>query len=93
MLIWPAAAGVAAQGRDDAAASGLAAAEKVVAYLSLQRNPRDVTIAALGEATNSVTAVIYKFDDPVLMAPIRATIAPYRFAITEPRRPAPEWSP
>jgi phosphatidylserine/phosphatidylglycerophosphate/cardiolipin synthase-like enzyme len=33
-----------------------------------------VTIAALGEATNSVTAVIYKFDDPVLMAPIRTTI-------------------
>ena len=67
MLIWPAAAGIAARGGDDAA-------ENVVAYLSLQRNPRDVTIAALGEATNSVTAVIYKFDDPVLMAPIRATI-------------------
>ena len=74
VLIWPTAAGIAARGGNDAAASGLAAAENVVAYLSLQRNPRDVTIAALGEATNSVTAVIYKFDDPVLMAPIRATI-------------------
>jgi len=74
VLIWPAAAGIAAPGGNDAAASDLAATENVVAYLSLQRNPRDVTIAALGEATSSVTAVIYKFDDPVLMAPIRATI-------------------
>ena len=74
MLIWPAAAGIAARGGGDATASGFAAAENVVAYLSLEHSPRDVTIAALGEATNSVTAVIYKFDDPVLMAPIRATI-------------------
>jgi len=72
--IWQAAAGIAAPGGDGATASDLAATANVVAYLSLQHNPRDVTIAALGEATNSVTAVIYKFDDPVLMAPIRATI-------------------
>ena len=64
----------AVAGDNLAAGYSATATETAAAYLSLQRNPRDVTIAALAEATTSVAAVIYKFDDPAMVAPLRAAM-------------------
>lgn len=43
--------------------------------LSLDLNSRDLMATALGETENSVSAVVYKFDDPLLLPSLLETIA------------------
>jgi len=46
-------------------------AEATDVVLSLERNPRDVTIEAFRAATDSVSASVYEFKDPALVEAVR----------------------